>query len=956
MAIVAAGIIVAFITVLVFLSKTALRIVVYGFLYTIAKALFAMCDFLQLCFRRLAGLDTYWFKETASSSASVDNGKTGDILISLFSSKTVIEALIAMTLFAVALLLIVTIVQIIRVEYTTEGSKNSKGTILGKAIKSFAMFILVPVVCFLGIFASNKILFALDAATSQAGSSTLSGSIFLAGAADANVVRMGGTNDGYIDGLIHWKANPKYKVVLNTNNDGLEGLDSSIFKSSKSDAESKRNEIATTVDNIMVRKYNRFYESKADKNAYTINQLKTPGSNAMDGYNWVGDEYVHYTNYDAVQYFYDFSSMNFFIFYIGSAFVLMSLVKASVGLIMRLYKGTALFIISPAVTALTPLDDGNAYKSWRKAFISCVLGAYGYVVALNLLFLLMGVIDNIYLFPNSFGFYAANKMVQCLMVIVGVNMLSDLSGLVSGFIGAEDVLKSGEGMSKKVMETTGKVGKKTVQAGMAVGGVFGSVAARIASKKAVKNETLRGNVDKAQAQRDKAQAQLDKAKQGGDAGEIAKAQEALDKSESKLDKSKSKLENYNNKGDVEQREQKARTRAAVYNRAALRGRETASSMFQDSAVGSFLNTATGKMFEPFGGKGLKNLDDKLSEKHKDVYSVAGNVTTVGDVLDKGASFVYNLGKDPEKKFKDSNAIYKENMAKVKTVSDPNVLNSYKDAGRAERYDNFSNKDKTFNDFKKQFMEIASNAANRASGSNSSSDEEIKKAMQNLVNNYHFADKTASSKNLNDINNAVQNSVSGTDEIQSIFQNVLNNLKDGTMKFKAGNMAVDSDGKLSIDGYAKKTDEEKFKDKISYEATNLDKVIAEKGLGAINDVIKDFNNYDNNHRPKPQAPGPKPQAPEPGKGNGQGEEKGKGGNVVLENANVKMDNAKTEIKGDTKIEDTKTIADKLNMTVAQAMKKLKDDAAKKNNDKEQKIIDMLGAMQKTLADIKKNTKK
>ncbi len=926
MAIVAVGVLVAFITALVLLSQTAAKVVLYGFFYSIAKALFELCDFLQLCFRRLAGLDTYWFKETASSGASSTDGKTGDILLSIFSSKTVIEALIAMTLFAVALLLIVTIVQIIRVEYTTEGSKNSKGTILGKAIKSFAMFILIPVVCFLGIFVSNKILFALDAATSQAGSSTLSGSIFLAGAADANVVRMGGTKEGAIDGITA-VYDQRHKAKLTDNDDGLVGLSTTIFRSSKSDTESKRNEIATTIDNMFVRKYNRFDGSKSSNNVYTVGELKDkndPNSNAIKDRS--DDQIIHYSNYDTVKYFYDFSEMNFFIFYVGSAFVLMSFVKASVGLITRLYKGTALFIISPAVTALTPIDDGNAYKSWRKAFMGCVLGAYGYVVALNLLFLIMGVVDNIYLFPNSFGYYTANKMVQCLMVIVGVNMLSDFSGLVSGFIGAEDVLKSGESMSKKVMETTGKVGKMTVQGGMAAAGMFGSVAGRIASKNAVKSETLKNNVDKAKA--------------SGDSKKIAKAQKALEK--------------YEAKGNVEQREQKARTRAAVYNRATLRGREMASSMFQDSALGSFLNTATGKMFEPFGGKGLKNLDDKLSEKHSDVYKVANNATTVGDVLDKGAAFAYNLGHDPEESYKKMNATYEENMAKLEAVSDKKVLNSYKDKGNAERYNNYINRDKTYDDFRKQFMEIASKAANKGPGYNPSADDEIKKAMQNLMDNNPFAKNSnnTSRANLNNINNAVQSSVSGSSDIQSIFQNVLNQLKDGTMKFDAGDIAVDSTGTTSVSGY-EKNKKRLSGDQVAYDATNLDKIIAEKGLGAVNDVMDHFNNFDENHRPKSQPP-----EPEKGdeKGNGEGGEKGKGGNVVLENANVKMDNAKTEIKGDAKIEDTKTIADKLNMTVAQAMKKMKDDAIKKDNDKEQKILDMLGVMKKTLDDIKKNTKK
>lgn len=930
MAIVAAGILVAFITVLVLLSKTALKIAIYGFLYEIAKALFAMCDFLQLCFRRLAGLDTYWFKETASSSASSDDGKTGDILLSIFSSKTVVEALIAMTLFAVALLLIVTIVQIIRVEYTTEGSKNSKGTILGKAIKSFAMFILIPVVCFLGIFASNKILFALDAATAQAGSSTLAGSIFLAGASDANVVRMGGTEEGVIDGLLVCK-NEKYKAQLTDNSDGLVGLDPSIFKSSKSDTESKQNEIATTIDNIFVRKYNRFYESKTEKNAYTVGQLKDKDSNAMSGLLYSDDTYVHYSVYRTVQYFYDFSKMNFFIFYVGTFFVLMSLIKASVGLIMRLYKGTALFIISPAVTALTPLDDGNAYKSWRKAFIGCVLGAYGYVVALNLLFLIMGVVDNIYLFPNSFGFYTANKMVQCLMVIVGVNMLSDLSGLVSGFIGAEDVLKTGEGMSKKVMETTGKVGKMTVQGGMAAAGMFGSVAGRIASKNAVKSQTLQGNVNTAKSQ-------LDKAIASGDTEAIRKARNKVNASEAALNK-------YNAKGDVKEREQRARTRAAVYTRAAVRGRETASSMFQDSAIGSFLNTATGKMFESFGGKGLKNLDEKL-KPNKAAYDIAGKVPTVGDVLGKGAAFAYNLGKDPGKEFIDSNKEYSEYAEKNKIFHDEKVADYYMTETQqyTPRQQDFihatqqkEQRTQSLADFMNNFDEIK---AALASGTNT--DAEGVNIIKGMVQSLSSSGLNTQSQQL--INN-LQSSVANTSDY--------NTISGAISSFQVGNMKIETPTDLQGKAYDFDSLEAKGLTARQF-ATDYDNRVKEQGLGYVKSAEEAWKAYDAALKAAANANNTN------GSGNNNSGQAGQGGTpggkdttINLTNADVKIQNSNTEVDGKTEIKDANAIAQQ----IKSATNVINNNAAKKAKEaKDNEIINMLKTMQKTLGDIKKNTKK
>ncbi len=916
MAIVAAGIIVALLILFWNIFPFLFAYTIGGVMYTIAKGLFAICDFLQLCFRRLAGLDTYWYKDTAASSIEASEGKTGDILISIFSSKTIIEALIAMTLFAVALLLIVTIVQIIRVEYTTEGSKNSKGTIIGKAIKSFAMFILVPVVCFLGIFASNKILFALDAATAQAGSSTLSGSIFLAGAADANVIRMGGTTEGYIKGLITDRSS-KYKAHFDENTNGIEGFKTEYFHTTKTKTDEKLNDIATKVDNLFV--------SKSVKNSLKMSDIKAPGSDCKIGDN----NDVHYHNYEAVRYFYDYTKMNYFIFYVGTVFVLMSLLKASVGLIMRLYKATALFIISPAVTALTPLDDGNAYKSWRKAFIGSVLGAYGYVVAMNLLFLIMGVVDNIYLFPRGgLLYYSANKMVQCLMVIVGVNMLSDLSGLVAGFIGAEDVLKTGEGMSKKVIDSVGKVGGFAVKATMGIGGTMSGIAARIDSRKANKSQRLRDN--------------LEKAKASGDADKIEKAQKALDK--------------YNSSGNVEQKEERARIRAAINTRRYVRGKEMASDLVQGSAVGSFLNNATGKMFAIFGGKGMKNLDDKVSKEAPDAFKLAEGKSfrnKVGGAIGTASSFVYSLGaergeeKTPAKAFGANNDSYEENLKIAKTVGSSKVLGYYEGQGNHKDYESYlaakgNNVTNTYDNFVKSFNDGDMTKA------------ELLTKLGDFSKN--FEPGTGSSSYLNNLINQINLSRSDNG-----VKNILDASLIGGHKFTANDLSIKtSGGNITLGDYEKSSNFDG--DEISYYAHNYERDIKRKGHAYAKDFAAMAQTYDDKKAATQtvnntnQTTGSGANTNNGQGGEGQGNDQSNAGNFTFNNATVKMEQSKTTIEGKTEIKDSNAIANQTTMTVKEAMKAMEEKEEARKNDKQQKIIDMLTKMSSTLGDIKKNTKK
>lgn len=926
MAIVAAGIIVALITLLVLIFPVIIRNAIGIILYGIAKGLFYICDFLQLCFRRLAGLDTHWVKGNSGVIGESEE-KTGDILISLFSSKTVIEALIAMTLFAVALLLIVTIVQIIRVEYTTEGSKNSKGTILGKAIKSFAMFILVPVVCFLGIFTSNKILFALDAATAQAGTSTLSGSIFLAGAADANVIRNGNSKttpnaESVGNGVFYkWTNDETAKANLSENGDSVVGFDG-ILKSNRSTSEGRQEDLATKIDNIFVLKYSRF-AGEANQSVLTVEKIN---NTTIDFIKLKKSDYVHYTNTDAVQYFYDFFKMNFFILYVGTAFVLMSLLKASVGLIMRLYKATALFIISPAVTALTPLDDGNAYKSWRKSFIGSVLGAYGYVVALNLLFLLMGVIDNIYIFPTGIKYAAANAMVQALMVIVGVNMLSDLTGLIAGFIGAEDVLKTGEGMSKKVTDSVGKIGSFAVKGTMGAVGGFAGVAARIDSGKANKSQRLRDN--------------LEEANKSGDTDKIKKAQNALNK--------------YNSSGNVEEKEEKYRLRAAINTRRYVRGKEMASDLVQGSAVGSFLNNATGKMFATFGGKGMKNLDDKVSKEAPDAFKLAEGksfVDKVGGAIGTASSFVYSLGaergeeKTPAKAFGANNDSYEENLKIAKTVGSSKVLGYYEGQGNHNDYESYlaakgNNVTNTYDNFVKSFNNGDMTKA------------ELLTKLGEFAKS--FEPGTQSSGNLNSLITQIKSSRSDND-----VKNILDASLKGVPQFTANDLSIKtSGGNITLGDYEKSSNFDG--DEISYYAHNYERDIKRKGHAYAKDFAAMAQTYDDK-KAATQTVNNTNQTTGSGAntgqgGEGQGNDQSNAGNFTFNNATVKMEQSKTTIEGKTEIKDSNAIANQTTMTVKEAMKAMEEKEEARKNDKQQKIIDMLTKMSSTLGDIKKNTKK
>lgn len=474
MAIVASGLEIAFWSIII-PSVIGIAMKLFSsFFYAIGKLLFWVIDLLQTVFRKLAGLDTIWMNGEQAD---------GDILLSIFRSQVVVDTLISVTVFAVALVIVATIVQMVRTEYTTEGSKNSKEGILGQALKSLVMFILIPVVCFFGIRVSNYLLQAVDYATSSGGSQSISGAIFNASTIDANKVvnETDGEHefsDLTIGGILDWVLpNTNGAKGVKYNDNGAIMKFEETLKSNQSDDTKARQEIGKKIDQLM---------------AMNKESAKKFGSAGYgEGVNPTGE--IYYGNIAAVRYFYDMGEINFLILYVGAFLVLQALFNASMGLVVRMYKATALFVIAPAAIGLQPLDGGNAYKSWKKSFLSTVLAAYGVIVALNIFFVVAGVVSQIELWDpkGSFLNYGLNKFMQALFIVVGATQIKGLAKTMGDLIGGADAMSEGAsatGDATRLVGSVAKVGVGAAVAGKAIGhyaaGGIGAIGSAINKRRA----------------------------------------------------------------------------------------------------------------------------------------------------------------------------------------------------------------------------------------------------------------------------------------------------------------------------------------------------------------------------------------------------------------------------------------------------------------------------------------
>lgn len=401
--------------------------------YGVCVDFLKIVDFIQKLFYKLCGLGTYWVNGVEI--------KETDPLLSIITDKSMLQILLALTLVAVAMVIVATIIQVLRTEFSTEGSKNTKGQVFGQAIKALIMFALVPICSAGGIIITNALLKAVNTATSLGAESSVGGAVYVASTYSANHIRNGGTIES-----ITSTTNGKYKIKI-------KGFSSFMSSTKNKDYECEITSEAVSYlggASLSVNQGNR------DEIAQKIDNAFRSG-------------YISFTDKTVANTFYDVGSINFVTFLGGGILAAYTMLMASFGMIMRMYKGAVLFVISPAMTGLMPLDNGGAFKQWRTAFIKQLLSAYGTIVAMNLLFILLPIVGNIALFEGSTG-GAINAFVQMLFTLTGLFMLKDMSGLIANMIGADDAGAAGAGMAGKVLGTAAKIGT------VAVGGVAGVAA------------------------------------------------------------------------------------------------------------------------------------------------------------------------------------------------------------------------------------------------------------------------------------------------------------------------------------------------------------------------------------------------------------------------------------------------------------------------------------------------
>ena len=434
-------------------------------LYGIQQGFFYLINCVQDLFRSIAGLSTYYF-----------NGEetTGDIVYSLLQSSTVMSVFWSVLIASVFLLFVTTFIAILKTEVDLSKS-NAKGPIFGRAIKSIVYFALVPVCCILGVYIANVFLQTFDSATSK-GADTIASQIFNAASYDCNRARSDSgiattiKNSGLIPGI----------TSTSSQADVANAIDDAFRSNATPNASSGTSGVFSP--------YILDYDAETD--TYSLNvaletsyngatiTLDKNERNYMQGYAVIRRDHISFSSYDItnttlVFYYYNLLGYNYLIGLLSSFIVAMLLLTLIIGVIQRIFELSILFVVSPAFVATMPLDEGARFNKWKDSFIKRVFSAYGPIIGINLLFMILTYVQQIDVFKPGVGINNLfNLVVQILFIVVGLISVKDFSKLITELVGSNDALEAGESKKDAVKDLGGKIG------------TAGAVAARMGAKTA----------------------------------------------------------------------------------------------------------------------------------------------------------------------------------------------------------------------------------------------------------------------------------------------------------------------------------------------------------------------------------------------------------------------------------------------------------------------------------------
>lgn len=386
----------------------------YGLLFKILMYIKEVFDFCYMLVRKLAGIDTYYYNgQLMGAGEATSNTVTGDIVEVLLKTDIIRNLFITLLVLGVILLLIITFICVWKTEWEFGKDQNSKTKIFNSVLRALFNFIAVPVITFFGIFVGNALLRAIDDAT--AGGTNVKMSDIVMTSIATNALRADHQGNSFNYDFISKnntfdETNQKmgiYQYFMNSKGEIVSADILSAFK-----------------NNSTLKDKGVYYVNTTDSglDAKGVNEKLENGTLVFS-----------FTDAQIVDVFFDKGEFNYVLGYLVLIIMLKTMLEITFGLVKRLFYIVFLFVVSPPIVAMTPLNDKPLSK-WREAFVGHFCSAFVTVAFFNIFMSIYPLFERISLFPANQTYSILNGFVSLLMVCVGLLVINEIIKLVSEII------------------------------------------------------------------------------------------------------------------------------------------------------------------------------------------------------------------------------------------------------------------------------------------------------------------------------------------------------------------------------------------------------------------------------------------------------------------------------------------------------------------------------------------
>jgi len=411
--------------------------VVQWFYKLLFQILMWLKDVFDLCYvlvRKLAGIDTYYYNGTAMGAGNATSDTvTGDIIEVMIRSDVVRNLFITLLVLGIILLFIVTFIAVWKTEWEFGKDGNSKTKVINAALKALFNFIAVPVITFFGIFVGSALLRAIDNATAGGTNVTMSDIVITSIA--TNALRSDNLGSGMADGYTN-------EDFINRNNSDIPNEQNKIgiyqyFMDGNGEIVSE--DILAAFKNHSTIKAKGVYYVNSSGMGFSAKDINKALDNGTLTFSW--------TNEELVRTFFDPSEFNYVLGYLVLIIMLKTMLEITYGLVKRIFYMIFLFIVSPPIVAMAPVND-KALGEWRKLFVKNAGSAFVTIGIYNIFMSVYPLFDKISFFGSSdkvsigalnFSLSFLNGFVSLLMVCVGLLVVNEISKAISSLFGVNDL-------------------------------------------------------------------------------------------------------------------------------------------------------------------------------------------------------------------------------------------------------------------------------------------------------------------------------------------------------------------------------------------------------------------------------------------------------------------------------------------------------------------------------------